>query len=134
MQTDLLTQLATLKPVLCGLLFFWASWMATKKLLLVSILGLSAGETTWNTLHGQVEAVSTNPYVLQAAQAAGLPIDHGSVLAPLIANILMAVAMLSLVQAIKLYTRAKRTEMEMELRLLEIHGNGRMRRHPSDPR
>lgn len=127
MQTDLLAQLITLKPLFCGLLFFWASWMATKKILLLSVLGLSAGETTWQSMHGQVDAISTNPYVLQAASAAGFPIHDGSVLTPLLGNVLMGLAMLSLVQAIKVYTRAKRSEMEMELRILEIHGSGRLR-------
>ena len=129
MQTDLLIQLSPLKPLFCGLLFFWASWMATKKFLLISMLGVSAGETTWNSLHGHVEAISTNPYVLHAASAAGVPIHGGSVLAPLISNVLMALAMLSLVQAIKIYSQAKRMEMENELRVLEIHGNSRMKPH-----
>ncbi len=122
MQTDLLIQLSPLKPLLCGLLFFWASWLATKKFLLLAILGISAGETTINSLHGQVETISTNPYVLNVASAAGIPIQQGSVMYPLLANVLMALAMFSLVQAIKIYTRAKRKEMEMELRIFEIHG------------
>ncbi len=127
MQTDLLIQLAPLKPLFCGLLFFWASWMATKKFLLLSILGISAGETTLNTLHGQVETISTNPYVLNAASAAGIPIHQGSVMFPLLANVLLALAMFSLVQAIRIYTRAKRKEMDMELRIMEIHGKNRFR-------
>ena len=134
MQTDLLIQLSPLKPLFCGLLFFWASWMATKKILLLSILGISAGETTLNSLHGQVEMISTNPYVLQAASAAGIPIHEGSVLTPLIANVLMALAMLSLVQAIKIYTRAKRAEMEMELRIIEINGSAHIKPMYSDRR
>lgn len=133
MHTDLLIQLSPLKPLFCGLLFFWASWMATKKLLLLSILGISAGETTFNSLHGQVETISTNPYVLQAASAAGIPVHEGSVMYPLIANVLMALAMFSLVQAIRIYTRAKRKEMEMELRILEIHGKNRTMAHHYNP-
>lgn len=133
MHTDLLIQLSPLKPLFCGLLFFWASWMATKKFLLLSILGISAGETTFNSLHGQVETISTNPYVLQAASAAGIPVHEGSVMYPLIANVLMALAMFSLVQAIRIYTRAKRKEMEMELRILEIHGKNRVMAHHYDP-
>lgn len=132
MQTDLLIQLSPLKPLLCGLLFFWASWMATKKFLLISILGVSAGETTLNSLHGQVETISTNPHVLQMAAAAGIPVHDGSVMYPLLANILMAMAMFSLVQAIRIYTRAKRKEMEMELRILEIHGKNRSSAHYYD--
>ncbi|MES2490001.1 MAG: hypothetical protein V4607_09420 [Pseudomonadota bacterium] len=134
MQTDLLIQLSPLKPLFCGLLFFWASWMATKKILLLSMLGVSAGETTWNSLNGHVETISTNPYVLNAASAAGIPIQNGSVLSPLIANTLMALAILSLVQAMKIYTRAKRMEMETELRTLEIHGSSRMKPHYFDKR
>ncbi|PTU32429.1 hypothetical protein CJD38_07205 [Stenotrophobium rhamnosiphilum] len=134
MHTDLLIQLSPLKPLFCGLLFFWASWMATKKILLLSMLGVSAGETTWNSLNGHVEAISMNPYVLNAASAAGIPIQNGSVLSPLIANTLMALAILSLVQAIKIYTRAKRMEMETELRVLEIHGSSRMKPHYFDKR
>lgn len=132
MQTELLIQLGQIKPLLCGLLFFWASWMATKKFLLVSILGISAGETTLNSLHGHVETISTNPYVLQAASSAGIPIHEGSVMYPLIANVLMALAMFSLVQAIRIYTRAKRQEMDMELRILEIHGKNRSSAHYYD--
>jgi hypothetical protein len=132
MQTDLLIQLSPLKPLFCALLFFWASWMATKKFLLLSILGISAGETTFNALHGQVETISTNPYVLNAASMAGIPVHEGSVMFPLLANILMALAMLSLVQAIKIYTRAKRLEMAMELRILEIHGSNRLKERHYD--
>jgi len=127
MQTDLLIQLSPLKPLLCGLLFFWASWMATKKFLLLSILGISAGETTFDSLHGQVETISTNPYILDAASAAGISTHGGSVMFPLIANLLLALAMLSLVQAIKVYTRAKRLEMAIDLRLNEIHGKNRLK-------
>ena len=134
MQTDLLIQLSPLKPLFCGLLFFWTSWMATKKFLLISMLGVSAGETTWHSLHGQAEAISTNPYVMQAASAAGVPVHGGSVLAPLISNTLMALAMLSLVQAMKIYTRAKRMEMETELRIHEIHSSSRIKPRHFDKR
>lgn len=133
MQTDLLIQLSPFKPLVCGLLFFWASWMATKKFLLLSILGISAGETTFNSLHGHVETISTNPYVLHAASAAGIPIQQGSVMYPLLANAMLALAMLSLVQAIKVYTRAKRLEMQIELRLTEIHRKNRLKEHHFDP-
>lgn len=127
MLTELLIQLSPLKMFFFGLLFFWASWMATKKILLVSVIGLTAGETTWSAIQGQVDTVSTNPLVLQAASAAGMPIHNGSVLAALIANVLLALSMLTLVQAIKVYAKAKRAEMEIEIRSLEIQGNSRFR-------
>lgn len=127
MLTQLIIQLSPLKIFLFGLLFFWASWMATKKILLLAVLGLSAGETTWDSLHGQVETISTNPYVLNLASAAGIQIHDGSVLSPLVANVLLALAMLSLVQAMKVYTRAKRAEMEIQLNILEIQGGSKLK-------
>lgn len=126
MQTELLVEFSSLKPLLSGLLFFWASWIATKKILALSILGISAGETTFNSLQGHAETISTNPFVLQAATSAGIPVQHGSAMYPLIANVLMAVAMLMLVQAIKTYTRAKRMEMEAELHILETQNSPRI--------
>lgn len=125
MQTELLIQLSQLKPLICGLLFFWVSWLATKKILLLAILGISAGETAFDSMHGQLEAISSNPYVLQAASALGVPLDHGSIMTPLIANILLGLAMFALAQAIKTYGSAKRLEAQLELRVLQTHGRNR---------
>jgi hypothetical protein len=127
MLTELLIELSPLKIFFFGLLFFWASWMATKKILILSIIGLTAGETTWSAIQGQVDSVSTNPLVVQAASAAGMPIHNGSALAPLVANVMLALSMATLVQAIRVYTRAKRDEMEIKLRHLELQGDSKVK-------
>ncbi|TXH05340.1 MAG: hypothetical protein E6R07_05320 [Nevskiaceae bacterium] len=132
MLTELMIQLSPAKMVLSGLLFFWASWMATKKFLILAIIGLTAGETSWSALQGQADAIGSNPLVLKLASAANMPINHGSALAALIANILLALSMMALVQAMRTYVKAKRADMETELSKLDVQGNSRLTwRQPS---
>lgn len=126
MMTELMIQLSPAKMILCGLLFFWASWMATKKFLIVAVIGMTAGETTWGALQGHASAIGSNPYVLQLASAADMPIRNGSALSALIANVLLALSMMALVQAMRTYTKAKRAEMEIELSKLDVQGNSRL--------
>ncbi|MGH8460105.1 MAG: hypothetical protein ACRESS_00715 [Stenotrophobium sp.] len=123
MLTKLLIELSPLKMVFCGMLFFWASWLATKKILICSIIGVTIGETTFDALRGQVESIGTNQWVLDAASAAGMPIHNGSALSALIANVLLALSMMALAEAIRMYTRAKRLDMEQEFRGQEVQGN-----------
>ena len=134
MFAELLIQLSPLKMFFFGLVFFCASWMAAKKILIGAILGVTVGETTFDVVRGQVEAASTNPLVLQAASAAGMPIHNGSIMVALVANVLLALSMLCLAQAFKIYGRAKRADMEQHFRRLEVLGMSSGEYHRTGPR
>lgn len=120
MLTHLLIQLSPLKLVFFGALFFWASWLATKKILIGSIIGVTLGETTFDAMRGQAESIGSNPWVLDAANAAGMPIHNGSALSALAANVLLALAMMLVVQSLRIYTKARRMDMEQECRRHEL--------------
>ncbi|MGH8505956.1 MAG: hypothetical protein ACRETM_08320 [Stenotrophobium sp.] len=123
MLTQLLIQLSPLKLVLFGALFFWASWLATKKILIGTIIGVTLGETTFDAIRGEAVSFGSNPWVLDAANAAGMPIHNGSALSALVANVLLALAMMLVVQALRVYTKARRIDMELECRRHEVQRN-----------
>jgi hypothetical protein len=118
--TQLLIQLSPLKLVLFGALFFWASWLATKKILIGSIIGVTLGEATFDSIRSDAVSFGSNPWVVDIANAAGMPIHNGSALSALAANVLLALAMMTVVQALRVYTRARRMDMELECRRHEL--------------